>query len=125
MTMLLLAAAATLAAGPTPLQMSLAELVANPAAYEGREITTCGWALNRFEGMGLAVSPKTESPDSSIAVGWLPDEPQIQDWAERCVTGVVEKMCANENPTAPDGWEAICIGPGWSLRQTVLTSEMR
>ena len=86
--------AANAAAAEAPRKVDLAEILANPRAYEGQSVTICGWATNGFEDSNLTLTSERTieslgDPDSGLGVVWCKGAPKQQKPAQSCVSGTI------------------------------------
>ena len=111
----ILASASMGLASLEPIPVDLLVLARRPAAYAGRAVRTCGWASNVGEESSISDQPR--EPLRVLDVAWLPETPTMRPSVQRCVTGVIEPVCASP-PTSKPGEVVYCIGSDWQLRQT-------
>lgn len=111
----ILASASIGLAAPEPVAIDLLVLARRPGVYAGKTVRTCGWARNAREESSIADQPL--EPARVLDVAWLPETPAMRPAVQRCVTGVIEPVCASP-PASKPGEVVYCIGSDWQLRQT-------
>jgi len=80
------------AAAEAPPKVDLAEILASPRAYEGKSVTTCGWATNGFEDSNLTVSDARsfeQMDEAGLGIDWCKGAEKLMKPASRCVSGTL------------------------------------
>jgi len=87
----MLAALSVLSSCTSP-ETQLSEIAAHPRDFNGRVVTTCGWATNEFEDLNLTVDHEGAARDGAkgLAVEWCENSAETRGPVRQCVTGTIE-----------------------------------
>jgi len=108
----------------TSSETQLSEIAAHPRDYNGRLVTTCGWATNEFEDLNITIGHEGAARDGAkgLAVEWCENEPKTRGPTLQCITGTIEPaygQSVDEADRKPGTMFAISTGSpfGWWMRQ--------
>lgn len=104
-------------------EVDLATLAANPSAYRGQIVRTCGWARNAFEDQSISVArnpyDKGGRPNPGLEVDW-PERARHSDAGQaewRCIAGRIEPTCGDIDP---EDAEKLCISTASPYRWKIV-----